>query len=187
MRATEAPELTADERMMSKFSSRRRIWSFLWRWNNQKYREAKAERPVLMDALVLAVKGVMGVRRIHGITLHLIANLEETSYLESDDETLEQSVTHTNHGGLDGAPGQPGMQQMSRLEDGNNGRNGSVQIFIQGQNEEVSEPFASPFRLELFDFDVIDGNEDGIFEFGEEIDYGIFAYRTLVHTRLVHN
>jgi hypothetical protein len=38
-----------------------------------------------------------------------------------------------------------------------------------GQNEEVSGPFASPFHLELFDFDVIDGNEDGIFEFGEEI------------------
>jgi hypothetical protein len=133
---------------------------------------AQAERRGVTEALVLVVRGVLGVRRIHGITLHLIANLNrmQTCYLEnSDGSMLELTEIYTNNGGYDGAPGRSGTQSYSRLEDGNNGPNGSVQIFIKEQNERVLGPFASPFQLELFDFEVIDSNEDGIFEFGEEI------------------
>jgi hypothetical protein len=140
---------------------------------------AKGEWAGVTDVLVLEVKGVLGERRIHGITLHLMANLNRTQtyYLENDGEMLEQSETYTNDGGHDGAPGQPGMEPNSPLEDGINGPNGSVQIFIKEQNERVLGPFASPFHLDLFDFEVIDSNEDGIFEFGEEILLGNIRVR----------
>jgi hypothetical protein len=55
------------------------------------------------------------------------------------------------------------------LENGQDGRDGSFGIFIRDQKGHVTGPFSSPFKVELVDFDVIDGNEDGIFEFGEEI------------------
>jgi len=65
--------------------------------------------------------------------------------------------------------GQSGTYGRARLENGKNGPNGSVGIFIAKKNGQVIGPFASAFKLELVNFDMVDGNADGIFEFGEEI------------------
>jgi len=106
----------------------------------------------------------------HGITNSVVAyiNRTETVRMQNNEQTLSHTLTRTNTAGLDGASGQPGIHGRSILENGKNGPNGSVQIFID-QNGNITGPFASPFQLELVDFDVTDGNDDGIFEFGEDI------------------
>lgn len=71
--------------------------------------------------------------------------------------------------GLDGSMGQPGTHGRARLEDGRDGPTGSVEIFIANKDGQIAGPYASAFSLELVGFDIVDGNEDGIFEFGEEI------------------
>lgn len=70
---------------------------------------------------------------------------------------------------MPGAGGQAGFVSRAQLEAGKDGLDGSVHIFVQNQDGQLVGPFASGYKLEVVDFDILDGNDDGVLEFGEEI------------------
>jgi len=70
---------------------------------------------------------------------------------------------------LPGAGGQGGSESRAKLENGEDGPDGSVHIFVQNQDGQLVGPFASVYKLEVVGFDILDGNDDGVLEFGEEI------------------
>jgi len=85
-------------------------------------------------------------------------------------ENVVQRTPHTNVAGLPGAGGQAGSGSRAKLVNGKDGQNASVFIYIKDPNTgSLAGPYSSAYRLEVVDFDIIDGNEDGILEFGEQI------------------
>jgi hypothetical protein len=90
----------------------------------------------------------------------------ETIYINED-----TSITtfHSTPGGFDGRNGSPGREATGILTNGINGKNGMVQIYIMNQKGHLHGPYSSVYKLEVVDFDVVDSNNDGIFEFGEDI------------------
>ena len=71
--------------------------------------------------------------------------------------------------GLDGRNGLPGSTMMTPLLPGGTGQDGSVTIIVRSQDGTQNQ-YSSIFNFELLDFEVEDGNADGIFEPG---DYAI--------------
>ena len=55
------------------------------------------------------------------------------------------------------------------LVDGADGADGEIHIFVQKPDGQLAGPFDSAYQLEIADFDIVDGNEDDILEFGEDI------------------
>jgi hypothetical protein len=55
------------------------------------------------------------------------------------------------------------------LVDGVSGADGEAHIFVQKPDGKLAGPFDSAYKLEVVDFEVVDGNEDEILEFGEDI------------------
>lgn len=70
---------------------------------------------------------------------------------------------------MGGSGGQAGASGRAKIENGKDGANGTLSIFIQNQDGQLTGPFASAYQLEVLDFDIVDANEDGVLEFGEEI------------------
>jgi hypothetical protein len=55
------------------------------------------------------------------------------------------------------------------LQPGRDGLNGSLSIYVKRQDRTVEGPFSSSYKLEVFDFTIVDGNDDKIYEFGDTI------------------
>lgn len=67
---------------------------------------------------------------------------------------------------LDGRDGRPGRNATTPLERGLAGNAGTGSIVVTLRNG-IQQSYNSKYSLELVDFDVEDGNGDGIFEPGE--------------------
>jgi hypothetical protein len=102
--------------------------------------------------------------------LSSVSGLTYRTQEEVNDVNNYTLVTHYMYcSGRDGCVGQTGVEAKVILKNGRDGANGSFGIYIADQKGHITGPFSSAFKLELVDFDIIDGNEDGIYEFGEEI------------------
>jgi hypothetical protein len=55
------------------------------------------------------------------------------------------------------------------LQNGIDGGDGAIHIYVRMEGGHVDGPFLSAYKLEVSGFDIIDGNDDGILEFGDEI------------------
>jgi hypothetical protein len=82
---------------------------------------------------------------------------------------LKSEVDVVNPGGHDGSDGQEGARGRGVIVDGEDGVPGQVEIFIEGEGGKFAGPYPSQYKLEAFNFEIVDGNGDGIFEFGEEL------------------
>lgn len=76
--------------------------------------------------------------------------------------------THKRVGGLDGLNGHSGTPGTSVLHNGVDGLQGNVTIVVQ-KSDGSRQEYSSLYSLALTDFDVEDGNGDGIFEPGEDL------------------
>lgn len=72
-----------------------------------------------------------------------------------------------------------GRLSTAVLQPGKNGDNASVRISVRKENGKVDGPFSTSYKLEILDFDIVDGNDDEIYEFGDEI--------TLTNIRVINN
>jgi hypothetical protein len=81
--------------------------------------------------------------------------------------TLKSDVHVTNPGGHDGSNGQQGTSGRGIVVDGADGADGTVEIFVEGEDGKFMGPYRSQYHIEALDFDIVDGNDDGVFEFGE--------------------
>jgi len=117
----------------------------------------------------------VGVIHIHGnwclVDTTLTWNRMEPHY--SYDHKGDQTFYYTydsNPGGRDGSSGRPGRSSNASLFPGNNGSNGAVNIFVKRIGRQIPDgPYPSTYSLEVTSFDIVDGNDDGILEFGDEI------------------
>jgi hypothetical protein len=82
---------------------------------------------------------------------------------------VTREITHHNLGGQSGPGGKTGEPSSAALIDGKKGKDGQVHIFVEMSEGQVAGPYESAYQLEVSEFEVIDGNEDGILEFGEDI------------------
>ena len=112
----------------------------------------------------MAVQEAHHIPGTHFVHNHLILRTE-TYYRNEQWHTR----SHTNPGGRNGVPGRQGLASVARPQPGRDGPNGAVHIFVQKANGKLDGPFPSVYWLEVVDFDIVDGNNDGILEFGEEI------------------
>jgi hypothetical protein len=94
---------------------------------------------------------------------------EPHSYRDSEGRWQTSYTTHTNPGGRNGFHGNPGNQAQVNPVNGRTGLSGALRIFAQQQNGQLNGPYSSSYQLTINDFDIVDGNEDGILEFGEEV------------------
>jgi hypothetical protein len=62
-----------------------------------------------------------------------------------------------------------GRSSTAVLQNGRDGANGAVHIFVRMESGHTEGPFPSAYRLEVVGFDIVDGNDDDILEFGDEI------------------
>jgi len=85
----------------------------------------------------------------------------------------EQTVYYTcqrNPGGREGSSGRPGRRSNASLLAGRNGSRGSVKIFVKRSGRETPDgPYPSSYRFEVIGFNIVDGNDDGVLEFGDEV------------------
>ena len=77
--------------------------------------------------------------------------------------------SYTNPGGRDGLHGHTGSLPMFKPSRGANGENGMIEMYVQDGPGEERGPYKSSYQLRVVEFDIIDENEDGIYEFGETI------------------
>lgn len=77
-------------------------------------------------------------------------------------------VKQTRTRGLDGRDGPPGRPSDFRPREGAAGIPGSAYITVNHADGKT-ETFHSKYKIELVDFQVVDGNEDDIIEPGEYI------------------
>jgi hypothetical protein len=124
-------------------------------------------RQVLMGSLVQEVLAAVEARRIlrNSRSCRMLIIRRQTTRTEGG----SKEVTHHNVGGAAGPSGKAGAPSRALLVDGENGADGDVHIFVQKPDGQLAGPFASAYRLEVVEFDIVDGNEDGILEFGEEV------------------
>lgn len=80
-----------------------------------------------------------------------------------------QEIAFHNIGGHAGPTGKTGAPSTARPTDGSNGPDGEVQIYIEKADGTTAGPYGSLYNLEVIEFEVVDSNEDGILEFGEEV------------------
>lgn len=78
-------------------------------------------------------------------------------------------MTHHNIGGKSGPGGPTGAPSRATLIDGENGKDGTIHIFVKKPDGNLAGPFDSSYKLEVVELEVVDGNEDEIIEFGEEV------------------
>ena len=67
-----------------------------------------------------------------------------------------------------GQPGNRGYSPHTPLKDGNPGRPGTVHFTVV-QSDSSIEAYTQPYMLRVYSYDVIDENEDGIFEPSEHV------------------
>ena len=84
-------------------------------------------------------------------------------------EGVTKEITRQNVAGKPGPGGKTGEPSDVTPVNGNDGPDGYAYIYIQKHDGNLDGPFASPYMLEVVEFEVVDGNEDGILEFGEDI------------------
>ena len=77
--------------------------------------------------------------------------------------------SHTLPAGPGGRAGSSGLYATNALINGKDGPAGTVNIFIEDREGQIKGPFFSQYKLEVIDFSIVDGNGDGVLEFGEEI------------------
>jgi len=80
-----------------------------------------------------------------------------------------QEIAFHNIGGQAGPAGKTGAPSIAAPTDGFDGTNGEIQIYIEKPDATTAGPYASPYNLEVVEFEIVDSNEDGILEFGEEV------------------
>lgn len=80
-----------------------------------------------------------------------------------------QEITFHNIGGHAGPAGKTGAPSTAAPIDGSNGPDGEGQIYIEKPDGVTTGPYKSSYNLEAVEFEVVDSNEDGIVEFGEEV------------------
>lgn len=118
------------------------------------------------------------VNRTLGLTLHLPIDNDRTEHHSHwrGDEKITVTTSHTNPGGRHGIDGRDGAYAPSKPVDGTDGTVGSVEMYVKEDGQE-SGPFKTSYQLEIVDFDVVDDNEDGVLEFGENITLETIAVR----------
>lgn len=82
---------------------------------------------------------------------------------------LKSQIEVTNPGGNDGSDGQVGASGRGVVQDGVDGLPGNVEFYIEADDGRVSGPYPSAYQLEVVGFDIYDGNQDGVIEFGEDL------------------
>jgi hypothetical protein len=70
---------------------------------------------------------------------------------------------------VSGPTGKTGDPSTANPMDGEDGVDGTVNMYIESADNQITGPYSSPFKLEVTEFEIVDGNEDGILEFGEDI------------------
>ena len=78
-------------------------------------------------------------------------------------------ITHHNVGGQSGTGGKTGAPSSANPTDGQDGLDGKVEIYVEKPGGQLAGPYDSAYKLEVVDFEIVDENEDGILEFGEDI------------------
>lgn len=82
-----------------------------------------------------------------------------------------QVVTYTSRhrpGAASGPDGEPGRSAAGPSpRKGSDGGSGHASIFVHHQDGSASSPYWAKFEFQLVSFDVVDENDDGIFEPGE--------------------
>ena len=84
-------------------------------------------------------------------------------------EGVTKEITRQNVAGKAGPGGKAGEPSEAKPVNGSDGADGYAYIFIQKSDGTFDGPFASVYKLEVVEFEIVDGNEDGILEFGEDI------------------
>ena len=81
---------------------------------------------------------------------------------------IEKPIYKTRHkpGASDGKSGCAGRSPATSLKPGGNGSDGIAEIVVRNDDGSVST-YDSKFEFQLLDFDVVDENDDGVFEPGE--------------------
>ena len=80
-----------------------------------------------------------------------------------------QEIAFHNIGGHAGPSGKTGAPSTAAPVDGSDGPNGEIQIYIEKPGAATAGPYSSAYNLEVVEFEIVDSNEDSIFEFGEEV------------------
>ena len=80
-----------------------------------------------------------------------------------------REITYHNLGGQAGPGGKTGAPSRTLLVDGTDGVDGTVNVFVEKPDGQLVGPFSSAYQLEVVEFEIVDGNEDGILEFGEDV------------------
>lgn len=65
--------------------------------------------------------------------------------------------------------GKTGAPSSANPADGQDGTDGKIEIFVEKPGGQFTGPYDSAYKLEVVDFEIVDENEDGILEFGENI------------------
>jgi len=100
-------------------------------------------------------------------------------YTDSDGNRQSRQVPHyrSNPGGRRGRDGRDGSAPTWTLSAGPNGRNGSARINVE-DSAGTAKSYANRYHLVVKSFEVVDENNDGIYEPGEYL---------IVKNIIVHN
>ena len=78
----------------------------------------------------------------------------------------EQVPTYTTRhksGASDGKDGAPGLTPATSLQHGHDGLDGTAEILVHNDDGSIST-YDSKFEFQLLGFDIVDENDDGVFE-----------------------
>jgi hypothetical protein len=141
------------------------IRTFYWHSGPFSSKAGGVEVQVLMEFLLQeAMAGLEGHHIPSRHFVHIRLTLRSATYYTNDRWHVR---THTNPGGRNGVRG---LTSVARPHPGRDGPNGAVHIFVQKADSKLDAPFPSAYWLEVVNFDIVDANNDGILEFGEEIN-----------------
>jgi len=149
------------------YSSRKKRWICWQRWSLSEFKAVEEERRAHAEPLA---QGAMAVVRVHptlGMSVALSSLIVRKEITKNEGVTKE--ITRQNVAGKAGPGGKAGEPSEAKPVNGTDGTDGYANIFIQKPDGNFDGPFPSAYKLEVVEFEVVDGNEDGILEFGEDI------------------
>lgn len=97
-----------------------------------------------------------------------VIRMVENSAGRLEPHTYYETDYHTHPEGWSGSSGRQGMPHLSSLYDGALGQNGTFSFFILRRNGE-REQYHGCYNLQASVFEMIDENEDGVYEPGEHV------------------
>lgn len=83
-------------------------------------------------------------------------------------ETYYETEYHSKPAGWNGSNGWGGVPHLSSLHDGSHGLNGTFSFFVRRRNGN-REQYHGCYNLTLSAFEMVDDNDDGIYEPGEHV------------------